>query len=391
MLTRQAAAAAEETQPNSFQGPARKARSPGRERRLWHRPESRTPDPLGCRMCPDRALCGGLRLEADFYDCLQFCCGNPGSCDRVCRRHPDFADRVREVGTFALDTVPRGPRLASPDLPAVVPVIYHRARRVLPVNADALALPLHAMFDRRGGGPCYAAPDKLREAFGAGPDSVILLTGTDRDKPLEHWWSIGEPQRRTVIRAMKAAGVGIVTTPNYSLFINRPRWDDMHAMKRIAVVHAEFLYAGMPAALHVNGRTEGDFSRWRDFLAERPEITHIAYEFTTGTGWAGRREQHAAWLAALACGVARPLHLIVRGGVEVLPALARAFAGITVLETSIFMKTMMRQAAYLKGNAAPGWRAAPTPPGAPLDSLFAGNRAARESWLRACIAQNRAR
>ncbi len=93
-------------------------------------------------------------------------------------------------------------------------------------------------------------------------------------------------------------------------------------MKRIAIVHWEFLDEGLPAALHVNGRTETDFRRWAAFVADRPEITLLAYEFATGTGRAGRRGQHAAWLVDLARQVGRPLAIVVRGGADVLPALA---------------------------------------------------------------------
>jgi hypothetical protein len=35
--------------------------------------------------------------------------------------------------------------------------------------------------------------------------------------------------------------------------------DDLHSIKRIALVHSEFLDEGLPAALHVNGRSEADF------------------------------------------------------------------------------------------------------------------------------------
>lgn len=376
------------TKPNADGGktsvtaPARHSgRDLRRERRLWHDPQRKT-DSLGCRVCPDRALCGGIRPETAFFDCLQFCCGAPDKCDRVCRNHPEFPDRVREVGTFALDTVPRGPVLPAPALPPVVPVIYHCNGRTLPIASDVVALPLYRMFDRRDGTPRFTAPEALREAFGVRTGTTIVLTGTDRDRPLERWWGLGEIQRREIIRAMKAAGIGLVTTPNYSLFIDRPRWDDLHAMKRIALVHAEFLREGLPAALHVNGRTETDFSRWAAYIAARPEIRHIAYEFTTGTGRSGRRGQHVAWLVDLAAAIDRPLHLVVRGGTDVLPLLARSFSGITVLETSSFMKTMMRQRAYPKGNAALGWKRAPTATGAPLDDLFADNRATMEAWLR---------
>lgn len=362
-------------------------RNPRRERRLWHEPEQASSS-LGCVACPERQLCGGLRLKATFFDCLQFCCGSPDGCDRVCRNHPDYADRVREVGTFELGTVPHARLLAPPDLPRVVPVIYHRTgRRALPLS-ETVALPLYSLFDRRTGLPRYASHDTLCEAFGVKPRSTIVLTGTDRDPPLERWWEFGAERRRTLIQAMKAVGIGLVTTPNYSLFIDRPRWDDLHAIKRIAIIHEEFLREGMPAALHVNGRTESDFRRWAAYLIGRPEITHLAYEFTTGTGWAGRQEQHAQWLTELAGEAGRPLHLVVRGGLEVLPTLAGAFAGTTVLDTSIFMKTMKRQRAYAKTNAALGWMRSPTERGAPVDRLFADNCQFVEGWVGDIIASS---
>lgn len=372
------------TEPNqkgSAGRPQRDRRHVRRERRLWHDPQQQMAS-LGCQVCPDHELCGGLQPRADFYDCLQFCCDSPETCDRVCRNHPDFPDRVREVGTFDLNSVPRAPLLAAPALPRVVPVIYHGNGRTSPMTSEAVALPLYRMFTRRNGMPRFTTPEALCDAFTITPGTTIVLTGTDRDPPLERWWGLGEIRRRSVIKAMKAAGIGLVTTPNYSLFIDRPRWDDMHAMKRIAIVHAEFLQEGLPAALHVNGRTETDFRRWAAYIAGRPEITHVAYEFTTGTARAGRREQHADWLAGLAAAIDRPLHLVMRGGTEVLPLLAESFAGTTVLETSIFMKTMMRQRAYPKGNAALGWKQSPTATGMQLDDLFADNRETVEAWLR---------
>ncbi len=268
-------------------------------RRLWHDPELDI-DALGCRACPDFDLCGGLRPHIPFFDCLQFCCGNPQDCDRVCRNNPHFVDRVREVDTFDLNTVPRAPLLTSPDIPRVVPILYHRAARSIPTSSQTVALPLYKMFDRRTGNPRYPSRAALANAFGLGHDAQVLLTGTDRDRPLERWWAFGKSLRREIIQAMKRAGIVLVTTPNYSLFIDRPRWDDLHSMKRIAIVHEEFLQEGLPAALHINGRTEDDFRRWSAYVAARSEISHIAYEFTTGTGRAGRQELHADWLAKLA-------------------------------------------------------------------------------------------
>jgi hypothetical protein len=334
---------------------------------------------LGCSACPEQAICGGLQIKAPIFDCLNLCCGKPATCDSVCRNHPEYAGRVREITTFALDTIPRLQPLVGPALPNAVPMLFHGCSRSLAAATPVVALPLARMFNRRDGSPRHPSRDSLCAAYGIDPNSVIILSGTDHDAPLERWWGFGESTRRHLIRTLKGIGVALTTTPNYSVFIDVPRWDDLHAIKRIALVHHEFLAEGLPAALHVNGRTDTDFRRWTDYIAARPEITHLAHEFTTGTAWAGRQEQHTAWLCQLAAGVARPLTLILRGGIDVLSTLARSFAQVTLLETSSFMKTMMRQRASLNGHL--NWLPAPTDEGAPVDDLFAHNVRVNQAWI----------
>jgi hypothetical protein len=353
-------------------------RNPRRERRLWY--EGTLPmHSLGCASCPEVSICGGLLVKAPMFDCTGFCCGHPETCDKVCRQHPDYADRIREIGTFALDTVPRAEALISPPLPTTVPMIFHRSRRTQAARLPVAALPLSRMFNRRDGSPRHLSHADLCCAYSIESGSLLVLSGTDHDAPIERWWGFGEKRRRELIRNLLSIGVAFTTTPNYSLFIDTPRWDDMHAMKRIALVHQEFLSEGLPAALHVNGRTETDFRRWSEYVAARPEVTHLAYEFTTGTGWAGRQEQHAEWLCKLAGSVARPLTLVLRGGMEVLPTLAAAFAGVTLLDTSSFMKAMMRKRAVLNGNL--GWCSAPTGIGAPVDEILDHNVHAVQAWI----------
>jgi hypothetical protein len=83
-------------------------------------------------------------------------------------------------------------------------------------------------------------------------------------------------------------------------FSSQPPWDNLHSMKRIAIVHEESLSEGMPAALHINARTDHNWQRWRDYVADRPEITHIAFEFATGAGRSKRMRRHADHLIPLA-------------------------------------------------------------------------------------------
>jgi hypothetical protein len=320
----------------------------GSERRLWHDGSRYTPS-LGCTNCPEQSVCGGLRIGRALYDCLGLCsCKDRTTCDAVCRNKPvDFARRVREVGGFAFDNVPRAPILPTPFLPVVVPTLYHGNRRVASFSAAAVCLSLYRVVQRHTGEIRYSNGAEIATAFGITPNTPLILTGTAADPPLERWWSLSS-KRRAAIRALRNFNISLVTTPNYSLFIDQPRWDDLHSMKRIAIVHEEFLSEGVPTALHVNARTDRDWDRWTTYIADRPEVTHIAFEFATGAGWAKRVKWHTNKLSALARDINRPLHLVVRGGKNVLPDLATAFSSITLLETSVFMKTMRRQRAILR-------------------------------------------
>jgi hypothetical protein len=258
-------------------------------------------------------------------------------------------------------------------LPLVVPIIFHKGLQGETYGGSAIALPMYALLHKRTGEVKFETREALCAAFGVSPDTKIILTGTDKDPPLERWWAYHEDGRRRTIERLRVLGICLVTTPNYSLFANVPRFDDLHSMKRIGLVHTEFIQGGVAAALHINGRTERDFEHWGRHVGERDEITHVAYEFGTGAGRSARSVQHARWLSAVAKQTNRPLTLVVRGGLDVLPTLADAYASVVYLDTSAFMKAIKRQRAVPLGNSGMGWRSSPTLPGEPLRPLFDHN------------------
>jgi hypothetical protein len=281
--------------------------------------------------------------------------------------------RIREIQGFAFDNVSRAATLAEPELPTVIPIIFHGNKRKPTFSgAGIVCLPLYKVIESRTGTLRYTSADSLADRFGIARGTKVMLTGTSTDPFLERWWSLGG-RRVELIRSLLALKITLVTTPNYSLFTDQPRWDDLHSMKRIALVHQEFLGEGMPAALHVNARTERDWERWRDFITGRPEITHIAFEFATGAGWEGRLEWYAIQLVRLAESVHRPLHLVVRGGTLILKRLVDAFTTVTCLESSTFIKTMRRKVAVTTSKGGLRWQHAPTEKTELLDNLLAEN------------------
>ena len=133
------------------------------------------------------------------------------------------------------------------------------------------------------------------------------------------------------------------------------------------------LIMGRRTPRHFSDPKDKDFERWRRFIAARPEITHLSFEFTTGAGAPDQRANFAARLIDIARAAGRPLHLVLMGGKPVWHQLASAFETLTILETSIFMKTMHRRLAVPSGKHRVRHHRVQTAPGQPLDELLAAN------------------
>jgi len=343
-----------------------------REHRLLQ-DESRYPESLGCPTCPQRIICGGLKIGVGSVSCLDFCCGGKASCDIVCpRRAATYVDSVREIGGFELKNVPRAPMLETLSLPSLVPVFYHGNARAGACAGPAVCIPLFKVLGADGR-PKLKSESALRSRFRIAAGVPLILSGTAKDRFIEAWWNLSPAQQLEITKALRDLGTALVTTPNFSLFTDSPRWDDMHSMKRIGLVWSEFQNAAMPAALHVNSRTERDAERWAEFIRERPEITNLAFEFGTGAGRGDRRALHTKRLVDIATYVGRPLRLLVRGAADQIPVLRCGFDSVTLLDTTAFMRTMHRLRAEQAENGSLSWVTTPTLAGEPLDDQLVHN------------------
>ncbi len=332
---------------------------------------------LGCHSCPDRAHCGG-QTQSGGFDCLEHCCQRPECCNIVCPNSSAYVDRYREIRGFALD-IPVARKVDPPRLPSFVPLIYHGSARNSLLSVPAAALKLYR-FARRNGDCPFESREAVDSEFKLGSQARIILSGVADDDEVERWWDLETQGRVQAIKNLHRAGVSMVTTPNCSVIANRPRHDDMHSIKRIGQMFHEFVSEGVPAALHVNGRAEHDFARWAEFIVKHPEVTHIAYEFTTGTAHLQRMIQHRDWLCQLARSVGRRLGLVVRGGSRILPDLCRSF-DVTFVDASAFSMAVKRHRAELHPSGGIKRVPNPLPSGHPIDALLADNISALSRWI----------
>ena len=298
----------------------------------------------------------------------------------VCRFNPGpYVQRVREVRGFSLATLPRVDSIRAVSLPKVVPLMFHRSGRVTRLSATAVAVPLYKLVDWRTGELNVRSKEELANRFLIGSHAHVVVSGVGRDSRVERWW--GHPHRPKLIEGLKRLDVALVTSPNFSLFTDVPRWDNLHAMKRIGEMWTELVGAGLPTALHVNARTDRDYERWAEFIVERLEVGWLAFEFGTGAVWPDRVGWHVDKLLALAHVAGRPLNLVIRGGARKREQLLGGFREVVFIESESFPRTIKRRKAYVDALGNLRWHSAFTERGAVLDDLLEWNVATVRSWI----------
>lgn len=211
------------------------------------------------------------------------------------------------------------------------------------MNEPVVAVPLYELFHMRSGQPHVRTRAEIAARFLIPENATVIASGVDRDIKLEAWWAFAD--RALIMSSLRDLGIALVTVPNFSLFLNVPRPDNLHSMKRIALGWAETMMAGIPAALHLNARTDQDYGRWMRFVRERPEVEIVAFEFRTGAGAPSRIDWHVDRLCRIADAAGRPLTLVVRGGAQVLHRLNRHFGQVILIETDAFARTLKRRRA----------------------------------------------
>jgi Domain of unknown function (DUF4417) len=341
---------------------------------------------LGCVDCLDHQVCGGLHLPPlGIWEsgCLTHCrCANPSKCDLVCPNVPTrFVARVREVHGLSLDNIPPARDLALPDLPDALPIFDGNCGGKALSSLDFAVIPLTRALRRDGGSDRARTAQELSRSHGVRPRIGWVLTGVQDDRHVERTWRLRSSG--VVFAQMKRSGVVMATTPNYSLYADVPRHDNLHAMKRIAWMWYLMQEAGLPTALHINGRTDYDFQRWATFAAQHPELKAVAFEFLTGASGVDDVPVYVSRLKRFAETVGRPLWLLIRGHNELRHVLASSFARVIVLDANPYQKTIHRRAGHLTNSGRLRFSQAPTETPKQVAALLRHNLAVWQSSLEA--------
>ena len=302
----------------------------------------------------------------------------------VCRFNPGlFVARMREVRGPDFYNAPRTKANGVPTMPIVVPLVDHRYSRTAVLDEPMIAVSLYRLVNLSTGELRVTSRSELATRFLIPESAQVIVSGVDKDDRVERWWN--SKDRRSLLASLMELGITLTTTPNYSVLTDVPRTDNLHAMKRILLAWTEMASAGLATGLHINARTEHDYLRWAELIAERPEIEILAFEFGTGCGQGERIDWHVTQLCGLSDHVGRPLAIVIRGGGRKLLELRKHFAQVTLIDTEAFARTIRRRRAYFNEPGRLKWAKSPTPVGAPIDDLLTHNVSVVRTSYETCL------
>ena len=305
------------------------------------------------------------------FGCTDQCqCTDYSRCHLVCPNNArTYVHRIREVDGLSLDNISVAPAFPPIVLPEVVTAVYHRSRRRQSLVADAIAIPLNRLVNSKGKLK-YRDRESLAKRFRISPHSQLIISGVSKDRFLEMLW---ERRSAELLEQLRLLNPDLVTSPNFSLFANAPRVDNLYNMKRIARVWREFAVAGIRCALHIYARTPTDMESWTTFVNDHPELTWVSVEFSTGLRRKRFAQMFLSWLVRFGDRTNRRLNVIVRGGRRHLGALRDHFRSVVYVDSDAFFRAMKNRQLEMGPDGKWNWESVFTLEGQPVDDILAEN------------------
>lgn len=325
--------------------------------------ESETYEPaLGCSNCFVFEQCGGEYTRGRL-DCFCAHC-EPVSCSYLCPRSKSFPQVWRD--TDGIDIKITDIRQSSTFLPHYVPLIQHGFSRNKMLSVPYAAVTTFDATRRMNqDGDMIRDAGRLREILHLDQSVSIIFSSIAPDNELERFWR--DRKQRQLVEGIKSLRPAHIIAPNFSLFRDVPRLDNLANIKRSLICAEEFSKAGLSVIPYIMGITDRDWQRWADFLKEHNSIRMVCKEFQTGAKKKCVAQWHIEHLMELQERIGRSLHIVGIGGRRH-NVLRRQPWNTTIIDSVPFMRTMHR-----KRLTVDGWENNPTPDHVALDDLLQYN------------------
>lgn len=245
-------------------------------------------------------------LEDDDNYCFSF--GQPtGGYDVIAEDTPFFANWLADIRNVGFNDI-SAKQTPSVSMPAFIPAVKRGSQKILQGNIPPfVAVSLSNIVSQK---ELSMPTNDIRSKFGIHPKSKVLLLCYAKDRLIEKIWS----RRKEVFKQIASLGFDLVTSVNYSVWLDHPHAERLINLKRNLITFQELQDLGIPAVPHIYWTGRKDLIRWRDWLASNQGVNMVAINLQTE-----RERGNVIWnqtvedLKFFVSILDRPLHFLITG------------------------------------------------------------------------------
>lgn len=245
-------------------------------------------------------------LEDDDNHCFSF--GQPaGGYDVIAEDTPFFANWLADIRNVGFNDI-SAKQTPSVSMPAFIPAVKRGSQKILQGNIPPIvAVSLSNIVSKK---ELSMPTGDIRSKFGIHPKSKVLLLCYAKDGLIEKLWS----RHKEVFKTIASLGFDIVTSVNYSVWLDHPHAERLINLKRNLITFQELQDLEIPAVPHIYWTGRKDLIRWRDWLASNKRVNMVAINLQTE-----RERGNVIWnqtledLKYLVSILDRPLHFLITG------------------------------------------------------------------------------
>lgn len=302
-----------------------------------HRGLQYTPNPS----CP-------FRIHLDDYDTHCFSCFDDNLGYEVLAEDVvGHAGWLADIGGVEFDDIIP---MTTPNLllSSYVPVLPKGGSKVL---MSGIQPPIVSVFLKDiVSAKLHKFPSSLKERFGIGEETKVILFAYGKDKLIEDLW----PKREVFYSEIKRLGFDLVTGINYSVWHSHPHEERLVNVKRSLVTFSEMQKRGIPAIPHIYWSGKKDFLRWAEWLNRYPRVRTVAIDLQTERKLKGWNEAVDELSKYLLPNLDHEIHFIITGpsaAMRILRLKELLADHLTISNKAVAIGSLAHQDLAKKGNS----------------------------------------